>query len=561
MSIATHRPPDSLHTRVLEHMSISLYRNGYALVLSSLLTSGLGVAYWILAARYYPPEIVGVNAALISTMIFLAKLAELNLTKTLNRFVPTAGQATARFVVVAYIISASLALVVGFVFVLGVRIWAPTMKNLTSSPQAALWFICATLAWCVFVQQDSTLTGLRQAHWVPLENVLFAVTKIVLLIAFADLFTRFGLFVSWTIPAGLLLLPVNRLIFKRLIPQHVRSTTAAAVLFIPQQIVRYAASDYFASLTWTAAVSLLPLLVLERAGASANAYFYLAWTIAYSLTLVSQYMGMALIAEAARDPKELGRYSYRMLVQTLRLLLPAVAILVVAAPYVLLLFGADYASEATRLLRLLVLAALPNAFIAIFISIARVRRRMKAIMVVLTAMAAATLTVSYLLLANYGITGIGIAWLAIQTVVAAVLLVTQLFPLWRHELKFGLPSQLRSTVQRLRLNLVRCGHLAAIRKITPEILARIPLLAGLSLPTSWKVLANIHTNSDVAVFRLGPTRQSPVAILKLARSSAANRSLHRRGTALAELHSMAALREWRALLPSLIRVRLKAIVT
>ena len=54
--------------RLITHLRTPLYRNGYALVLSSATTSVLGMAYWFLAARTYTPDVVGLNAAAIAAM-------------------------------------------------------------------------------------------------------------------------------------------------------------------------------------------------------------------------------------------------------------------------------------------------------------------------------------------------------------------------------------------------------------------------------------------------------------------------------------------------------------
>ena len=92
--ISTFRPI----TQLLNHLQAPLFRNGYALIFNSAMTSVLGLFYWIIAANYYDAETVGINSALINTMMFLANVTQLNLTNGLNRFLPTAGQATARFI-------------------------------------------------------------------------------------------------------------------------------------------------------------------------------------------------------------------------------------------------------------------------------------------------------------------------------------------------------------------------------------------------------------------------------------------------------------------------------
>src|SRR5260221_11418977 len=122
-SLPTPRPVLPFMARLMAHLRTPLYRNGYALILSSTVTSGLGVLYWVLAAHNYSTEAVGMNSAAISTMMFLAGVSQLNLTSALMRFLPGAGKATFRLVIYTYLISVVIAGVVSFVFMLGIDIW------------------------------------------------------------------------------------------------------------------------------------------------------------------------------------------------------------------------------------------------------------------------------------------------------------------------------------------------------------------------------------------------------------------------------------------------------
>lgn len=417
-------------TRLVAHLRTPLYRNGYALVVSSGTTSVLGVAYWILAARYYTTDAVGLNSAAISAMMFLSGIAQLNLISALVRFIPVAGQATRRLIAFAYLITAIVALGIGIIFLRGLDTWTPSLNFLDTTPLFILWFIAATMAWGIFALQDSVLTGLRQATWVPIENTVYALVKLALLVALATVIPQYGVFASWTIALAASLLPTNFLIFQRLVPNHERAMEQPATPLAPAQIVKFIAGDYLGSLFWLACTTLLPIMVTQLAGATANAYFFLAWQIAYSLHLVSPNMGSSLIAEAAHDQTKLSAYSYRMFVATARVVVPVALIMALGAPYILRIFGPSYAAEGTTLLRLLSLSAIPNIVQALYVSIARVQRRMAAIVIILGVFCALVLVLSYLLLRLYGITGVGVAWLVSQTIIAAILALTQLRTVW-----------------------------------------------------------------------------------------------------------------------------------
>src|SRR5438874_12154329 len=51
-----------------------LLRSAYSLMLNVILTSALGVAFWILAARIFPSDIVGRDSALVSAMVTIYTL-------------------------------------------------------------------------------------------------------------------------------------------------------------------------------------------------------------------------------------------------------------------------------------------------------------------------------------------------------------------------------------------------------------------------------------------------------------------------------------------------------
>jgi O-antigen/teichoic acid export membrane protein/aminoglycoside phosphotransferase (APT) family kinase protein len=562
MLASTQALKASFTTRLLTHIQSPLHRNGYALVFNSTATSALGILYWMLAARAYTPAAIGMNSALLSAMIFLANLAQLNMTNGLNRFVPTAGRATARLILSTYSLCLVVAAFATLIFIAGTDRWAPSLAFLQTSRGLMLSFTLATMAWSIFVLQDSVLVGLRQATWVPVENLIFALAKLLLLVGFAYLAPTYGIFASWALPMILLLAPVNWLIFKRLLPHHSQQSTAQAEPISVAALSKYVAGDYLSSLVWTGTNALLPVIVLERAGATANAYFYIAWTIAYSLALVSRNMGMSLIAEAATDQSKLALYTRQTFVNTTKLLLPMIGVIALGAHYLLFFFGPAYVSEAAMPLRLLALAALPTMVTSLYISIARVQRRIRAIVITQTVTCALALGLTYLLLGPYGITGVGIAWLGSQTLVALILLATELRSLWV------------TPVQRFFLQLLtwrrqawwhwtqRQRH-ASMTKMAAELLATAPSDNQCTQGPiqTWQVQRLLPSLNEMSVALLGNTGEAPTALLKIPHSASAQASLRHQQTVLTTLRADTRLAGWQAFLPQILATGNQAGVT
>lgn len=536
--------------RLLAHLRDPLYRNGYALVFSSTGASVLGLLYWFVAARLYPAETIGVNAALLSTINFLANLAQLNLLNALNRFLPTAGGASKRLIIGAYLTTMGLGLVGSLIFLGGLSWWAPALGVLRHHWLLGMSFTLGVMVYALFSLQDGVLVGLRQATWVPVENLAFAVAKLLLLALPVALFADYGIYASWLVPMALALLPVNWLIFRWLLPNHLASTQGQTRPLGVTDVARYIAGDYFGSLIWTATICLMPLLVLQRAGATANGYYYMAWTITYALYLISRNMGMSLVTEAALAPSQLLTLSYRTLSQSFRLLTPLTLGLVAGAPWLLHFFGADYATEATTLLRLLVLSALPGVVTTVYVAMVRSQRRLKALIIVNFALCLSVLTISYLFLDRYGTVAVGWAWLVSQSVVALVLLLTEMRPLWLLHINLGPLLHLLAWPRTLVWRWQRRQTLAQVNDTALPLLTTVPHRAGLPAPTTWHVAKILRTVSEMTVAVLATSTKAGVAILKLPQSACAAASLQRQAAVVATLRAHPALQTWIKWLPT-----------
>ena len=97
--------------RVFSALRDPVYRGSYALVANTVGTNVIGAVYWAVAARLYGPEAMGRAAALISALMLVATLSQLNLSSTLMRFLPQMGAMSAgRLIKFGYLASSLTAL-------------------------------------------------------------------------------------------------------------------------------------------------------------------------------------------------------------------------------------------------------------------------------------------------------------------------------------------------------------------------------------------------------------------------------------------------------------------
>src|SRR5262249_55580645 len=154
------------------------------------------------------------------------------------------GSASKNLISYSYLASIIGALATSIIFLLGLGLWSPALRVLVQDPGMTGWFIFGTVIWGVFALQDSALTALRQAVWVPLENALYAAAKIILLIVLAVSFSQYGIFASWTLPLAFAVIAINFAIFKWIIPAHVRGVGARVVPIVPREIYKYVSGNY-----------------------------------------------------------------------------------------------------------------------------------------------------------------------------------------------------------------------------------------------------------------------------------------------------------------------------
>jgi O-antigen/teichoic acid export membrane protein len=415
---------------LLTHARLPLHRNAYALVASAASTAVLGLAYWSLAARTYEPVAIGTQSAILSAMLLLGGVAEVGLDTVLIRFLPGAADGR-RLLLRAYAGSATAAVVVACVFVVGTSVWSPPLEFMRSSVWWFAGFVLATVTTCVFALQDSVLTGMRRATWVPIENSLVSVLKIGLLLAFADVLTNAGIFVSWLIPGLLAVAFVNVLVFRRLFPTGASIANGTNSVLSPRDLIRYAFGNYIGSLFALVTINVLPLVVIGRLGATSTAYFFMPWAIYNGLQLFATSISYSLVVEVAGDPDKLRSYFRRALAQTMAIVVPVAVLLALFGPKLLALFGGRYAAEGGSLLRWLAIAVVPGAMVPVTIALARLRNRGGVVALIQAVSSVLLLSLSYFLLADYGIKGVGIAALTSTLVVGGVLARTVLWPVIR----------------------------------------------------------------------------------------------------------------------------------
>jgi O-antigen/teichoic acid export membrane protein len=392
----------------------SLTVNAASLMAATVATNLLGLAFWAEAAHLRPAAVVGRAAAAVAALSLLGSIGQLNLTNVFLRLVPGAGERAAGLIERGYVGVVCVALLAGVVY----AATGLSAHVLTGGWLPHVLFVLTVPLLAIFVLQDSVLTSLRLTPWVPVENVLFSVAKLLLLPALVLLPTGGGIVIAWVIPAGVAVAVVSGLLFARVLPGL---GGVGGVLPPRRRLLSFVAAEYISNLFSTAVFQLVPLFVLWKLGSATVAYFTLPWLIWIGVTVllwnVSSTLVVELIGEHG-DPMTLLRRA--VLLRTLIVVAAALGCIVAAHPLLELAGGSRYAEHGTSLLRLIGLAIPFYAVVGSYAQLLWLEQRIWLLCVFQGLAALALLLAIALLLPRVGLDAVGWANLGVQGLSALV---------------------------------------------------------------------------------------------------------------------------------------------
>jgi len=390
----------------------TLQRDSLFLMAGTVLAAIGGFFYWHFVAQRYSAATVGVAAAGITSATFLATLASLGLTIGLVRFLPSqAPLARASLLTFSLLLTTLTGGLSVVVFLAGQRWWAASFQQVPSPRAYQLSFAFLTLALTWGNLQTAFLMAERLTPLFTLRSLLLALLQLTCVLGLPT--TGGPTAILWS-----MLLP-NLGIALGLLWFNARRLHAPLFLLrcrgLPLgELLRYSLASLLFSLIWGLPAFCFPLLTLHRLGAASNAYLTIAWQLYGFLAIIPNSSASAFLIEGSHHEENLLAAWRSAMRNNLALLTPLVAAFLWLAPFVLHFFGAEYARQATALLRLLALSALPVSLNAITLTIYRIRKQIVRFNVLALALVSLALAAACLLIPLLGLPGIGWGWLAGQ---------------------------------------------------------------------------------------------------------------------------------------------------
>lgn len=394
-------------------------RQSLILMANTAGTALLGVVYWGIAARGLPIAVVGAGTALIAAISTISNLSQLNLYSSMGVLLPRAGAGALRLLIRIYQVTAAVTVVAA----VGMVLLVPSITDRLELhvPGGDLWVLLAAAAWTIFALQDGALIAVRSARLVLVSNFGYGIVKIAVLAACIHLLPQAAISLSWYGPLVVIVVIVNWRLYLRLrrgSADQPASDARSVTPLMTGAISRFVAVDYVGFLLIQVATTALPVFVTSIVGPAAAAVFATCWMVSGAVDLLATNVALSMSVSIAHRPGTVARVLRTMFPRLVVGMIVTTAVGIVAAPWILGAFGAEYAQQGTTILRILLVSCIFRAVVTMCTAVSRSLMRPGLAVVMQAIVAVTVLGVGLPAMALGGLAALAWAWLGAQVVAA-----------------------------------------------------------------------------------------------------------------------------------------------
>lgn len=330
-----------------------------SLLLAQVIGTALGLVFWVVCARLVPADGVGHAAAAISTQTLVGTLTTLGLGTLFIAELPLLPATRQRRVLLVGLGCVGIAAVVlGLLVVSLARFGTETLREAIVSPAGGFLFVLGVAGAGAAMVLDQATLGLRRSRVQVMRNLWASVLRFPLVALLVVLGHRDQLVLqaAWVVP---LVLSAFHAWWRLGLP---RSDDAPSALSAVREVATYwagALRNHALNLALAAGSQLVPVVAAVVLSPVLNAHFAVAWLVATFVFLPPYMLATALFsASANQDLDAFRKRTGTTLPASLALSTVLALVAVALAPWVLAIFGREYADDAAHLLVLLVPAGL-----------------------------------------------------------------------------------------------------------------------------------------------------------------------------------------------------------
>jgi O-antigen/teichoic acid export membrane protein len=296
--------------------NVSLFKNSFFMAFTNIFNAGCGFFFWMIAARLYTVEEVGVATALISSLGMVILFSRLGFDSSIIRFLPSEDKS--KVFSSSLILTTIASLLAGLAYIMLAGHLVPSLTFL-KEPGCAIIFILIGAVNSVAAIAGSAFIADRKADLYLFQNVFMAL-RVPLLTPLVSLGT-FGIFGS----VGLSFLVAS--IFALVMLHKSLATVRLKVDwdFIGRAF-KFSSWNYASNLLSVAPTLILPIMVLNMLGEASAAKYYIAFAIGNLVLIIPNSLGTSLFIEGSHG-EGLKKSVIRAGAASIALLVPATLIL------------------------------------------------------------------------------------------------------------------------------------------------------------------------------------------------------------------------------------------
>lgn len=396
--------------RIREYIRDPLFRNSLFIILASVLSNAFGFIFWMIAAKIYPKEDVGMATALISSLYLVILVSRFGLSESLIKFFPERDKG--RVFGTSVIITTLFAVLFGVIFIAGVDVWAVELHIVKKYAFPYLLFLVAS---SITLLTGSAFIALRKAECYFVQSLLMG-SRIIFLMPLVFLGTL-GIFSS--VGASFIITLIFSLL---LLVIKLGIKPAGMDRGFLSDAFHFSVGNHAATLLMRSPRYILPIIVLNTLGAEEAAHYYVVFAISSLLFIIPDALSTSLFVEGSHG-EALKKTVLKSFFAIFLLLTPLVIILYFFGELVLHLFGKNYAAGGLNLLRLMALSSFFVGICQIYSSIKRIQKDMKGLILLGALIFALLLGFNYAFIPKLGLLGVGYAWIISYGVGALVVAV------------------------------------------------------------------------------------------------------------------------------------------
>lgn len=391
----------ALRSSFLKLINNSLLKNSSLLMLNSVQVTVIGFFFWVLAARLFEPQAIGLATVLMSIIVLVLHLSRVGMDWGLMSYLPiyrNKNNLYSTVIVITGLISLALGLTA---FLL--------LRNFSEFSILANWAYLPLFLGCVTVYllsdiHNMALLSLKQFERSLLQNFLNGL-RLPLLFLFAA-YGVAGILASYAFSYLVSLLAGIGMVYRSGV--KLKPTIDRDVI---ELTLGYSLGNFVANSFTILPNTAVPILIVMLLGATQNAFFYISFSISSILFMIPTAISTTLFVDGSNDrPRRQNYYQgvkFFLLIYALSFL-----VFLIFGHEILAVFSPEYSAHSYDLLQLLNVANFFSGLNLMYISLKKVSRDMKTVMAVNVLSSLTSIAFTALFILFLGFDGIGLASIA-----------------------------------------------------------------------------------------------------------------------------------------------------